>query len=129
MVIEMLQVRCLNSTWNWTSTQSSWCYYCCCHGDSEHLASQYCGCQQAVWSPPHNGLGRELCWQVSLSLSQPHSHLHLHQLLSVSSMFIYVTVSIPTCILMSTSVSIASVCVHLHYTYILYIICSYAHIT
>lgn len=122
MVIEMLQVRCLHGTWNWTSTQSSWCHHCCCHGDSEHLASWYCGCQQAVWSPLRDGLGRDVCWQVSLS--QPHSHLHLHQLLSVSSMFVYVTVSAPTCILMSTSESTASVCGHLHDTCVLYINCS-----
>ena len=77
----------------------------------------------------HDGLGCEVCWQVSLSLSQPHSHLHLHQLLSVSSVFIYVTVSAPTRILMSTSVSTASVCVHLHYACVLYVICSYTHIT
>ena len=49
--------------------------------DSEHLARQSCGYQQAVPSPLHDGLGCEVCWQVSLSLSQPHSHLHLHQLL------------------------------------------------
>ena len=69
MVIEMLQARCLHSTCNWTRPQSSWDYYCCCRGDSEHLASQFCGCQQAVWSPLCDALGRELCWQVSVSVS------------------------------------------------------------